>query len=267
MRTRGTRFHAKRSGESCRTVAFPGDVIALATVRTLAYLGTVLSEAIAGTRFLAVATLVSALAVATSVGCIADRVIRALALLGAIRAPSIRWTFRIATLSGVSFIAPADIGLDALAIPTAGLTLRRAMILILAEGVTDAALLHDALLDDGARFVHCSDLDSVRGAAGRYSEAPLLVPLLVSFIPWCRYRYGNILNLLAHVRALQMVILDDFGKRLRATVGAYRQQDRHRQHPAAKPIHWRFAPPWSRFRHAAVDSVNVQICTLHVRTL
>lgn len=56
-------------------------MIALATVRTLAYLGAILSEAIAGTRFLAVTTLEAALAVAASVGRIADRVIRALALL------------------------------------------------------------------------------------------------------------------------------------------------------------------------------------------
>lgn len=133
------------------------------------------------------------------------------------------------------------------------------MILILTEGVTDAALLHDALLDDGARFVHYSALDSVRGAAGRYAEAPLLVPLLVSFLPWGRYRYSDILNLLAHVRALQMVILDDFGKSLRAAVGAYRQHDHPQQHPAAKSVHWRFAPHWPRFRHDAVESVSVQI--------
>lgn len=133
------------------------------------------------------------------------------------------------------------------------------MILILAERVTDAAVLHDLLLDDGARFVHHSALDAVRGAAGRYAEAPLLVPLLVSFLPWCRYRYSDILNLLAHVRAFQMVILDDFGKSLRTTVGAYRQQDRHQQHPAAKSTHWRFAPLWPRFRHNAVESMNVQI--------
>lgn len=224
VRARGTRFRAEWSGESCRAVTLPRDVVALAAVLALANLGAVLPEAIAGARFLAVAALEAALARTASVGGVADRVVGALAPLRAVRAPQIQWTLNITALSGVSLVAPADVRFDALTIPAARLTLRHAVHLIVAQHVPDAALLHDALLDDGARFVHRSNLDPVRRAAGRNAEAPLLVPLLVRLLPWRCYRDGDVLDLLAHVRPLQVVILDDFGEPRDTTVGAGREQ-------------------------------------------
>lgn len=96
----------------------------------------------------------------------------------------------VTRFASISFVAPAHVRVDARAVHAARLTLRYAVQLLLVQLVADAALLHDALVDDGARFVHRPDLDAVRRTAGRYAETPLLVPLLVRFLARCRYRDG-----------------------------------------------------------------------------
>lgn len=68
----------------------------------------------------------------------------------------------IARFPGETLIAPAGIGLDALAILTAGLTLRHTVHTIGPDRVSDAALLHDLLLDDRRGFVDLARFDAVR---------------------------------------------------------------------------------------------------------
>lgn len=92
----------------------------------------------------------------------------------------------IARFTGKTLIAAAGIGLDALAILTAGLTLRHTVYTIRSDRVSDATFLHDLLLDDGRGFVDRARLDAVRRAARGNTDTPLLVPLLVRFL--ARYR-------------------------------------------------------------------------------
>lgn len=67
-------------------------MIALATVLTLADLGTILPEPIARARFLAVPALEATATLTATVGRIAYCPVRTLARLLAVRAPNVRWT-------------------------------------------------------------------------------------------------------------------------------------------------------------------------------
>lgn len=218
-------FRAEWTGESWRTETLARHVIARAAIFAPAHLGTVLPKPMAGAFLLTVPALVPTLTATATVGRIANRIVHALALLRTVRTPQIRWTLNVAGLAGVTLIAAAHVRLNALAVPASGLTFRHAVLLPLVQFVPDAALLHDALLDDRARLVHRPDLDPVRRTAGWYAQAPLLVPLLVCFLARCRYRDGDVFHFLAHVRALQVVILDEFGKRRHDTGEAGRGQD------------------------------------------
>lgn len=226
VRTSWTCFRAEWSSESRRTVTFPGHMIALATVFALTDFGTVLAESIAGTRFLTVATLKASVTLAATIGSITRCTVHTLARLLTVRSPYVRWTANVTGFASKSFVAAAHVRIHTRAVAATCLTLRYAVRFVLIELVADATFLHDSLLVDGARFVHGSDLDAVRGAAWRYAETPLLIPFLVRFLLWGSYRDGNVFHFLTNVRALQVVILDEFGIRQSGAIAV----DGHQQY-------------------------------------
>lgn len=224
MRSGRTRVRTQWSGKSWRTVTFPRHIITLATVLALTDFGTVLPESIARARFLAVPALKASVTLAATVRGITRCTVHTLARLFAVRAPHVRWTTNVTGFASKSFVTAAHVRIDARAITATCLTVRYAVRFVLSQPVADATFLHDSLLDDGARFVHGSDLDAVRGTAGRYAETPLLVPLLVRFLLRRRYRDGNVFHFLANVRSLQVVILDEFAILQSTAVAVYGHQ-------------------------------------------
>lgn len=202
----GTLLGTQWPGKARRAVTLARHGITLATISTLAPLGTVLAKPVGRALELTECTTVALRTATAPVLGVTGRVVATLAHLRTVRAPAIRWAVYIARLSNVSLIAAARFRRDALSMPTSRIAHRHAPVEFGILLVPSAALFQDSLLVDTGRFVDDLRPHSVRRTPRRNGHAPLLVPFLVGYFPGGRYEHLVLLDLFAHVRTLQIIV-------------------------------------------------------------